>query len=295
MQNIIFSTSSSKHLGIDSGGVEFGRFPDGEISVVLTEEVADKSVYIIGSTEPPAENLIELLLAVDAIARHHSGAINIVIPYFGYAKSDAEKIPGQTVSARVIAGLLEHVSENRGKLIALNLHSRQVEEFFQIPVTDISLIKEMSEKFNDIENLAVVSPDAGGRLRAEEFAAHLNLPGIAVIKKERLSDTKVKDVEMKGHVAGKNVVIVDDMVQSGGTIAGAVEFLKDHGARDIYLAITHMDYEGGGWKKIEANNLIKKVVTTNTIKPREGLSEKFEVIDISPVIKKICLGLEGVT
>lgn len=284
MDKIILATESSKHLKLDNADLETGRFPDGEVMVVLKENVKDQEVVVIGGTEPPSENLIELLLTLDTVNRHEAKKINLIIPYLGYGKSDREKVPGQPISARVLINLIESIGGPNLRITGIDIHSPAVEKFFSIPLIKISLMKELAKKFEGLENFEVVSPDEGGVERAKEFAGFLGKNEIVTILKNRLSPTSVKILEVDRDISGKNIVIVDDIVQSGGTILEAAKVLKEKGAKDIYLAVTHMDYAGGGWKKLEESDLIEKIVTTNTIKPLDNLSSKFDVMDIASAL-----------
>jgi len=287
MDKIILATESSKHLKLDNADLETGRFPDGEVMVVLKENVKDQEVVVIGGTEPPAENLMELLLTLDTVNRHGAKKIKLIIPYLGYGKSDREKVPGQPVSARVLINLIESIGGPNLNITGIDIHSAAVEKFFSVPLTKISLMKELAKKFEGLENFEIVSPDEGGVERAKEFAGFLGKTAIVTIRKNRLTPTSVKILEIDGDVSGKNVVIVDDIVQSGGTILEALKVLKEKGAKDIYLAVTHMDYAGGGWEKLTRTDLVKKVVTTNTIKPVDNLPSKFEVVDVASAILRM--------
>ncbi len=293
MNKIILATDSSKHLMLDNGKLEIGRFPDGEVSVVLGEDVKNKDVVIIGSTHPPAENLIELLLTLDAVVHHEVRKIKFVIPYLGYAKSDIEKVPGQSISSRAVINMIEALGGKKLEAIAvINIHSDRAEKFFKTQFAHISLIEELAENFKYLKNFVIVSPDEGGIERAKEFASFLDKKDIVTIKKNRLSHTNVKVLEISGNVDGTNAVIVDDMVQSGGTILSAARTLKKNGAKDIYVASIHMDYAAGGWKKLDRSVLIKRVVTTDSIKPLKGLSKKFKIVSIAPILKQAIFSME---
>lgn len=288
MDKIILLLESARHFQLENGKLTIGRFPDGEISMVLKTDVSGREVTLIGSTQPPAENLMELLFALDLIAEKGASKITCFLPYLGYSKSDREKVPGQTVSSRVTAKLFETVGGDKLNVIALDVHSSEVESYFKVPLKNISMMGPLAERFKNIDNLSIVSPDEGGVKRAKEFAGFLDKE-VVTINKKRLSDNEVKILEVSGDVSGKNVVIVDDMVQSGGTILEAAKALREKGAKDIFLAVTHMDYPGGGWKKLADDNLIKKIVTTNSIKPVDNLPEKYEIIDIAPILQRLIL------
>jgi ribose-phosphate pyrophosphokinase len=289
MQKIVLSTNSSRHLGVGSDGLRLGRFPDGEVSVVLDQNVENKDVYLIGSTEPPAENLLELIFSIDTVVRNRAKSLTIIIPYFGYAKSDVEKIKGQVLAARTVVRLIEAVGGKNLKVVTLNLHSPEVEGFFGVPHLNLSLMEVLARKFKNNNDLVVVSPDEGGVGRAREFAGILGNLDVVIIKKKRISDSKVKILSMIGEVDGRDTVIVDDMVQTGGTIISAARTLRDKGAKSVSLAVTHMVYSAKGYLLLEKEAGIQRIVTTNTIRQAEDISSKFEIIDVAPILKTILI------
>lgn len=281
-------------MGLDNGELICGRFPDGEVSVTLGEDVKNKEVVIIGSTQPPAENLIELLLTLDTVVHNGARKVSIAVPYLGYAKSDVEKISGQSISSRALINTIEALGGKKLKdILVMNLHSIRLEKFFKTPVMHVSFINGLAENFKSLKNFEIVSPDEGGVARAKEFAGYLGKKNIVTIKKNRLSHTNVEVLQITGNVKDLNVVVVDDMVQSGGTILSAAKSLRKNGANDIYVASVHMDYGGGGWKKLDRSNLIKKIITTDSIKPVEGLSKKFEIVNVAPALKKAIFSLRS--
>ncbi|KKU10352.1 MAG: Ribose-phosphate pyrophosphokinase [Candidatus Woesebacteria bacterium GW2011_GWB1_45_5] len=284
MQKIILSTNSSKHFGLDNGDVEIGRFPEGEVSVVLSEDVFGKEVVVIGSTEPPAENLIELSFLIHKVGGDGAEKVTAIIPYFGYSRGDREAKKGEVASARVVAEMLQATGGGKLEVVFIDLHSPKISAFFAIPSKEISLVGDLAKKFIGRKDLTVVAPDSGARHRAEKFAKTLDTDRIVYIEKERLSPDRVEIKEITGEV-GRKAVIVDDMVQTGGTILEVAEKLKEHGAEKIFVAASHMIYSAGGWKRLAESDLISKVVTTDTIKPLSGLPEKFEIIPIAQIIR----------
>lgn len=287
MKQTILTTNSSRHLKMGNGKLDIGRFPDDEVLVVLKEDVEGKKVFIVGSTDPPAENILELLFTIDTVNMHGADSINVFIPYFGYGKSDREKVPGQVVSSRLMLRLLDALGGEMLNVYTIDPHSIKKEESLKMKLVSVSAMELLAENFKGKKDLKVASPDEGGITRTEEFAGYLDGTSIIKIKKKRLSHSKAEVTEIEGDTDGCDVVIVDDMVQSRGTIEAAVKILKQKGARNIYLAITHMVYSAGGYKKLEVNKSIIKVVTTNTIMPIKGLSQKFEILDISSMLKKL--------
>ncbi len=283
MQKTILATNSARHLGLETGGIKIGRFPGGEVSLAIEGSLAGREVFIIGSTNAPSENLVEILLAIDTAGRLGASKITLIVPYFGYSRADREKFPGESVSAETVIKVLESVGGKDFKIKSVDIHSERVKNFFRVPFENIEVTNLLAEKFSGQVNLTVVAPDKGAILRAGEFAERLATDRIAVLQKERAKDGSVKIKGITGEI-GERIVIVDDIVDTGGTILKSIEFLKTKKVEEIHLAVTHMVYAGGGWKTLAAHPLVKKIVTTNTIKSVDNLPDKFEVVDISKVI-----------
>jgi ribose-phosphate pyrophosphokinase len=282
------ATSRSKHL-VSGTQLKSGKYPDGEIYVDVPSAVGGKPVSIIGSTETPAENLLELLLTVDTAKKMGAAKLNLIIPYLGFGKSDSVKKNGRSVGISTVAKLIESLLDKDDKIFTINPHSGKIGTYFKKPLTAISALSLLTREFESLD-VEVVSPDEGGEDRAVKFAEILGKKDIIRIHKKRISETEVRDISLKGEVNGKDLVIVDDMVQSGGTIISAVDTLKKRGAGNIYLAIVHMVYSAGGWRKLNAVPGIKKIFTTNTIKPVPDLPSKFKVLDVSSLIEQIVSG-----
>ncbi len=272
-------------MGLENGNVEIGRFPDGEVSVVLKEDIEGKEVTVIGSTEPPAENLIELLFIVHKVAGGGAAKISAILPYFGYSRGDREARKGEVVTAEVAARILAAVGGKNLEIVTIDPHSPKISGFFEIPFNEISVVENLARSFSGQKDLTVVAPDLGALVRAEKFAKACGVERIVSIVKERLAPDRVQIKEVIGKV-GTRAVIVDDMVQTGGTILEVAGRLKEAGARSISVAATHMIYSAGGWEKLANSELIDRVVATNTIAPPANLPGKFELIDIAPVLKQ---------
>lgn len=286
MNNPIFLTSSSSHLKMKAGNLHFGRFANGEVSAVLDANVKNKKVVLIGSTGAPAENLIELFWGLETIARNGAAKVVVFIPNFGYAKSDKEKVKGQSLSASAILKVLKVLGNNTVEVATINIHSETILKTSVLSIKDISVIGLLASKFKENKNLAIVSPDDGGVKRAYEFANFLNIKEIVTVTKQRVWDSAVKVVNINGEVNGKDCVVVDDRVESGDTIQACVKTLVEKGAQNIFVSTVHMDYGGGGYLKLSRNKSILKVITTNTTKPPTDIPNKIEIVDISKVIKK---------
>lgn len=280
----------SDKLDIELGEYTKSKFKDGEIFVESSSSVRNKAVFIIQSTCTPVnDNLMELILFVDAMKRSSAGEINVIMPYFGYARQDRRTNGRQPISARVVADMLINAGVSR--IMSFDIHAEQIVGFFNIPFDNLKaqgLIARQIESLN-IEDLTIVSPDHGGVVRARQLAQLLDAP-LAVIDKRRTGPNQAEAQFILGDVKGRNVVIFDDMVDSGGTVITATNKLKDSGAKDVYLAVTHPVLSGTEFNENQAtDNLkiggVKKVITTNSIEQKKD--EFLEVIDLSDVIAEM--------
>ena len=266
----IFSGSSNPkltekiadYLGSDPGAVETKRFSDGEIWVKFKENIRGREIFIVQSTMPPADNLMELLIMIDAAKRASAKRITAVIPYFGYARQDRKDQPRVALTAKLIANLITTAGADR--VIAMDLHAAQIQGFFDIPFDHLYASPIFSGLFRDFgENLVVVSPDIGGIKLARSYAKRLGA-NLVVIDKRRPRPNETEVMNIIGNVYGKNVLIVDDLVDTGGTFVGAIRALKQRGAAEIYGAVTHPLFSGEAVKNIEESG-IKKLYVTDTI------------------------------
>jgi ribose-phosphate pyrophosphokinase len=252
------------YLDLPLGGAKVSTFSDGEIQIELEENVRTKDVFVIQSTCAPVnDNLIELLLMIDAFKRSSTRRITAVVPYFGYARQDKKVAPRVPISAKLVADMLTVAGANR--VITMDLHAGQIQGFFDIPVDNIFaapvLIDYISNNFND--NLAIVSPDAGGVERARAFAKRLNAD-LAIIDKRRSAPNQAKAMSVVGDVKDKIVVILDDMADTAGTLTEAVDALYNAGAKEIHACCAHPVLSGPAIDRITASNL-KSLVVTDTI------------------------------
>lgn len=285
--SVSLAKNISEKIGIELGEYKLSKFKDGEIFVESASSVRGKSVFIIQSTSNPAnDNLMELLLFIDALKRSSAGEINLIIPYFGYARQDRRTFGRQSISAKLVANLLTTAGASR--VMTFDIHSEQIVGFFDLPFDNLraqGLIAREIELLN-IEDLTIVSPDHGGVSRARQLAQLLDAP-LAVIDKRRTGPNQAEAMFILGEVQDRNVVIFDDMVDSGGTVVSAANKLKDAGAKDVYLAITHPVLSGTEFNPNQAiDNLkiagVKHVITTNSINHPED--ELLKVIDLSGII-----------
>ncbi len=263
--NPALSQEIASHLGISLGQASVGRFSDGETTVEIQQNVRGREVFVVQSTcAPTNDNMMELLIMVDALKRASAQRITAVIPYFGYARQDrrprSTRVP---ISARVVADLLETVGVNR--VLTMDLHADQIQGFFNIPVDNIYaspvLLSDLQAKKYD--DLVVVSPDVGGVVRARALAKQLGCD-LAIIDKRRPKANVSEVMNIIGEIDGRNCVIMDDMIDTAGTLVKAAEVLKDRGAKSVYAYCTHAVFSGPAIERIKASHL-DEVVITNTI------------------------------
>lgn len=254
----------SRILGIKLGDGIVSRFSEGEIMVKINENIRGKDIFIIQSTSPPVnDNMMELLILIDALRRASARRITAVIPYYGYARQDRKDQPRVPITAKLIANLITVAGADR--LLTLDLHAGQIQGFFDIPVDHLFAINEFVDYFckKKIKNLVVVSPDVGGIKMARAYAKRLNAD-LAIVDKRRIDTEKTKVMNIMGEVNNKNVVIVDDLVATAGSLIEAAKALKDAGSKDIYAAITHPVLSGQALERIDKSTL-KELVVCNTI------------------------------
>ena len=253
---------------------------------MLQENVTGRETVAIGSTEPPAENFMELAFIVQKVVADGAKKVTVILPYFGYSRGDKEAKEGEVATAKAIATMLQSVGGGNLEVVLIDPHSHIISEFFSVPVKEISMIKELANGFANTSALSIVAPDFGALERAGKFAEVLKIEKIVRVEKERVSPEKVEIKRVTGEVK-RSALIVDDMVQTGGTILEVAKAMKVRGVDEVFVAATHMVYSAGGWRRLAESNLIDGVVTTNTIEPPKDLPSKFKVIDITPVLKKI--------
>jgi len=272
--------SISKILKIPMGSREIKTFSDGEIWMKYNENIRGRDVFIIQSTNPGANNLMELLIMLDSAKRSSANRVNAVIPYFGYARQDRKDQPRVSITAKLVANLLEKAGADR--VITMDLHAAQIQGFFDIPVDHLYGSAIFLKHFYDmhISNLAVCSPDVGSIKMARAYAKRLHAD-LILIDKRRPTQNVAEVMNIIGEVEGKNVLIVDDLIDTAGTFVNAVKALKDNGALEIYGACTHPILSGKALERIE-NSALKKLYVTDTI-PIPGKFSKIEVKSIAPI------------
>ncbi len=268
----VFSGSSNQplaeqiaqYIGLSLGKAQLGRFSDGETSIGIQESVRGQDVFIIQSLSAPInENIIELLILIDALKRASSRSVNAVIPYYGYARQDRKTRARDPITAKLIADLLTAAGANR--VVAMDLHAGQIQGFFNIPFDHLTSIPLLANYFRDQQVSAgvVVSPDLGGVTRARHLADFLDMP-IAIVDKRRKAPNEAEVYSIIGDVKGKTAIMVDDMIDTAETIVLGAKTLLEEGAHEVYACCTHPVLSGSSVEKLK-DSVIKEVVATNTI------------------------------
>jgi len=261
------------------------RFADGEIFVKIDENVRGRDVYIIQPTNPPAENLMELLLLMDAARRASAARITAVIPYFGYARQDRKDQPRVAISAKLMANMVSTAGADR--VLAIDFHQHQLQGFFDLPVDHLYAAPVFVNHYRQkrLEDVVVVAPDVGSAKMARGFAKRLD-GSLAIIDKRRTGPNKAEALNVVGEVAGKNCIIPDDMIDTGGTMTEAVHALKRLGARDIYICATHALLSGPAVERF-ASAPVTEVAVTNTIAiPPERHFPQLKVLSVAGLLAK---------
>ncbi len=275
----------ASYLDIPVGDAMVKRFSDGEIRVKLNENVRGRDVFLIQSTFPPSDNLLELLLMIDAAKRASAGRITAVIPYYGYARQDKKDEPRVPISSKLIANLLSVAGANR--ILTIDLHAEQIQGFFDIPVDHLYaspvIIEYLKKKNLDVNSVVIVSPDPGRVKRARALAKRLSNVPIAIIDKRRPEPNKSEVIHVVGDVKDKICIINDDIVDTGGTLIGAAEAILKNGAKEVYATITHPVLSGDASIRI-TNSLIKEMIVTNTIPLNSKKTDKFTVLSVGTLL-----------
>lgn len=279
-----FAKKVADHLNVSLGNCEVSRFADGEVQVSIRENVRGLDVFIIQSTCAPVnENYMELFILMDAMKRASVREITLVMPYYGYARQDRKAQPRAPISARCVADLCQVSGAKR--LLTVDLHAPQIQGFFNGPVDNLFAFPVMAQtwlqKKTNIKNIVCVSPDAGAVERTRAFAERIKSP-IAVIDKRREKPNEAKAFHIIGDIKGKVAIIVDDMIDTAGTLCTAVDNLIQHGAKEVYAVVTHAVFSGLALKRIE-NSHLKEVWVTDTI-PGNKESEKIHCVSVAPLM-----------
>ena len=275
----------SKALGVELSPCEVSRFSDGEIGVNISDTVRGHRVFVIQSTSAPVnERVMELLIFIDALKRASAKEVIVVLPYYGYARQDRKAQPRQPISAKLIADLLTVAGTSR--VICLDLHAAQIQGFFNIPIDNLMAMPLFYDyiKKENIKDAVVVSPDHGGANRARKLADAIHTD-IAIIDKRRPRPNVSEVMNVIGDVKGKNCIIVDDLIDTAGTLYNAAKALKESGAKDIYCFASHAIFSGEAVNRLSDESLFKKVVVTNSINlPEEKKFNNLEILSIAELL-----------
>ena len=284
--NKLLSKKIAKYLKSKLVNTSIRKFSDGEIYIEINENIRGNSIYIIQSVSSPAnDNLMELLLCIDALKRSSAKNITAVMPYFGYARQDRKVAPRTSISAKLVSNLITKAGADR--VVTVDLHAGQIQGFFDIPVDNLFatpiFARHVKKKIKS-KNIVCIAPDVGGTERARALGKLLNV-GLAIVDKRRPKPGQSQVMNVIGNVKNQTCIIVDDIIDSGGTIVNAAKALRDRGAKEVYVYITHGVLSGEAVKKIK-NSLIKNLVITDTIDNSEKIKnvKNIEVLSISSLM-----------
>jgi ribose-phosphate pyrophosphokinase len=289
----LFSTRTSKALaekiakfyGQELGKINFQEFSDGEFEPVLDQSVRGGRVFLIGSTFPPADNLLELLLMIDAAKRASAKSVTVVLPYYGLARQDRKDQPRAPIGAKLVANLLTAAGATR--IMTMDLHADQIQGFFEIPVDHLyasTIFIDYIKQLN-LEHLTIASPDMGGAKRAKNYAGHLGAD-VVIAYKERKKANQVDEMFLIGDVEGRNVILIDDMIDTAGTLCKAADILMANGALSVRAMATHGVLSGKAYENIE-NSKLSEVIVTDTIPVKTELSSKIKVLSCAELFADV--------
>ncbi len=274
----------AKQYGVKLGNVKISRFSDGEFQPAFVDSVRGRRVFIIGSTFPTADNLMELLLMLDAAKRASARHITAVIPYFGWARQDRKDQPRVAIGAKLVANLIQTAGATR--IMTMDLHADQIQGFFEKPVDHLyasSMFLPYIKELN-LENLTIASPDMGGSKRAYAYSKYLE-SDVVICYKQRIKANIISSMELIGDVNNRNVIIVDDMIDTGGTLTKAADLMVDKGALSVRAICTHPILSGEAYKRIEKSKLLELIVSDTIPLKRE--SSKIKIVTCAPLFADV--------
>jgi len=291
--NPSLAKSIAQSLKVPLGNLQVTRFSEGEIRVKINEDVRGRDIFIIQPTCPPVnDNVIELLIMLDAFRRASARRITAVLPYYGYARQDRKDQPRVPITAKLMANIITVAGTTR--LLTMDLHAQQIQGFFDIPVDHLYAYPVLSEYFRrkKLKNLTVVSPDVGGIKMARAYAKGLGAD-LAIVDKRRTSPNKVEAMNLIGEVKNRTVLIPDDIIATGSSLVEAVNALVKFGAKDIYACCTHAILSGNAVQKLQKSAL-KEIVVTDTIPlPPEKRVDKIKVLTVAPLLGEAILRIHN--
>lgn len=292
-QALLFTTQCSKDLALKIAeyyGEELGKqkvlyFSDGEFQPAFLQSVRGARVFIIGSTYQPADNLMEMLLLCDAAKRASADKITVVIPYFGYARQDRKDAPRVPIGAKLVAKMLTVAGATR--VMTMDLHADQIQGFFEIPVDHLYASTIFIDYIKDLklDNLTIASPDMGGAKRANNYSKHLNAE-IVICHKERKIANQVENMMLIGEVEGRNVILLDDMIDTAGTLAKAAELIMSKGAKSVRAIATHAVLSGGAYERLDNSPLVE-IAVTDSIPLKNNSVSKIKVLSCAPLFADV--------
>ena len=277
------SRAISKELGVPLMDAHVDRFPDGEIDIKINEDLRGTDCFVLQPTCPPVnDNWIELLLLMDCLRRSSAGRITAVMPYYGYARKDRKDEGRVPISAKVVANTL--VASGADRVLTIDMHAAQIQGFYDIPVDHLYAKPYLLSRIRqlDVDNPVIVTPDIGGVKMARAYAKVLGAD-LAIVDKRRLSGSEIAVEHVIGDVSGRNVVVVDDMISTGGSISEAAKILKAEGAREIIIAVTHAVFCGPAVERLNSAP-VDKILITDTIPLSNPCPDKVEVVSVAPLL-----------
>ncbi len=271
-------------IGVELGKTTVSRFSDGEIQINIEESIRGCDVYVIQSTSAPVnEHIMELLIMIDALKRASARTINIVMPYYGYARQDRKARSREPITAKLVANLLETAGASR--VITLDLHAPQIQGFFDIPIDHLMGVPILADYFEgkNLDDIVIVSPDHGGVTRARKMADRLKAP-IAIIDKRRPKPNVAEVMNIVGNIEGKTAILIDDIIDTAGTITLAANALIENGAKEVYACCTHPVLSGPAIERIHNSKIKELVVTNSIVLSNEKKGEKVTELSVAPLI-----------
>ena len=289
--NIELAQKIADELGVELGVLTLSHFADGEVGARVEETVRGKDIYFIQSTSNPVnDNLMEALIVIDAMRRASAHTINFIIPYYGYARQDRKSRGREPISAKLVANLITTAGADR--VICVDLHAPQIQGYFDIPLDHFACGPIIGEYFKtkikteaDKEEWVVVSPDLGGVTRARKLADILGLP-IAIIEKHRPRPNESEILNIIGEYGGKNCIIIDDIIDTAGTITNAANILTETGAKKVYISATHGVLSRNAVERIENSAVEECIISDTILQPKEKMSPKIKQVSVAPLIAK---------
>jgi len=283
--NLVLTKKICSYLNQPIGEAEVGRFSEGEIKVRINENVRSRDVFVIQPTCPPSsENIMELLILIDALKRASAQRITAVIPYYGYARQDRKDQPRVPITAKLIANLITQAGANR--ILTLDLHAGQIQGFFDIPLDHLYAVNVFVEDIKDVlgsDNIAVVAPDVGGIKMVRAYSKWLGA-GLAIVDKRRVDDKKTEVLHFLGDVKGKRAIIIDDIIATGGSLVEAANVLKNQGAKEVYAAVVHPVLSDSAIDKVKNSDIVKLFVSDSIPIPESKKCDKIKVLSVAELL-----------